>query len=158
LPNFLIGCLADYFGIEKRSTWDKLDALAEKKILNAEAVRNLKEALSAITYLRIRCHLHYGWECDRVCPSMQVKNLDKKYLEKMFILPDNDFEKMVEIYRVLFPLHRIFNEACKTQDFTLLAEETFFDSSLLAQAKAYEKLYQYKLAAECCHQASAFGI
>ena len=153
LPSFLIAGLADYFGIEQHNTWDKLDALAEKKILSEEGVKNLKAALSAVMQLRIRCHLHYGRECDEAFhPAMQKTHISKERLERAFILSEDDIRKIIGIFRVILPLHRLFKEVCRTGSFKTLSEETFYDDSLLAQAEAYKKLIQYQKAKECINK------
>ena len=158
LPSFLIAGLADYFGIEQQNTWDKLDALAERKILSEEAVKNLKAALSEVMQLRIRCHLHYGLECDEAFhPAMQKAHISKERLERAFILSEDDIEKIIGIFRVILPLHRLFKEVCRTGSFNVLSQETFYDDSLLAQAEAYKKLIQYPQSKQCYQQALALN-
>ncbi|MCE5319465.1 MAG: tetratricopeptide repeat protein, partial [Parachlamydia sp.] len=155
LPSFLIACLADYFGIEEQNTWQRLKALVRKKILSEEGAKNIQEALSTIMHLRIRCHLHYERECDDVYhSSMQLKGGP---LQNVFVLTDADVSKIIGIYQVILPLHRVFKRVCETNDFSQLVKETFYDSSLQIQAEAYKKLYQYKKAIESYQQAVALS-
>lgn len=106
-------------------------------------------------HLRIRCHLYYSRECDEVYhPAMQLKGHER---QNVFVLTDTDIVKIVEIYRVIFPLHRIFNQVCQTTNFAELAKETFYDTSLIAQGEAYEKLCQYSAAKKCYQQVVALN-
>ena len=108
--------------------------------------------------LRIRCHLHYGRECDEAFhPAMQRTHISKERLKRAFILSEDDIAKIIGIFRVILPLHRLFKEVCRTGNFKPLSEETFYDDSLLAQAKAYEKLIQYPQAKKCYQQALALN-
>ncbi|MCE5315870.1 MAG: tetratricopeptide repeat protein [Parachlamydia sp.] len=155
LPSFLIGALADYFGISEQNTWKKIDALVELKILSQEGAQHLQRALAAIMSLRIRCHLHYGEEREDVFhPAMQFKGMLPK---QRFILSDDDINQIIEIYRVIFPLHRIFTQACQAGNFAALAKEIFFDNSLHAQAEAYAKLQQYDAAKKCYEKSVALN-
>ncbi|MCE5317119.1 MAG: tetratricopeptide repeat protein [Parachlamydia sp.] len=156
LPSFLIAGLADYFGIEEQNNWDKLDALGKKNILCSTAVNNLKLALAKILRLRIRCHLHYGRECDEAYhPAMQRKQIPQERLKGAFIISDEMVNEIVEIYRILLPLHRLFTTASKKGDFKSLAKQDFYDNSLITQAEAYTKVSNYQMAKRLCKQAVA---
>jgi tetratricopeptide (TPR) repeat protein len=158
LPTFLIAGLADYFGIERQSTWDKLDALVAENILSDEGAGNLSAALSDIMSLRIRSHLHYGQECDEAFhPSMDERSLSSRRLNRAFILQEADIEKIKGIYRVLLPLHRRFKEICATGDFAQLKQESFYDDSMEVQAEACKKLGQYSQCKECFQKALALN-
>ena len=158
LPSFLIAGLADYFEIGEQNSWDRLEALLKRNILSKEGVQNLREALTKIMYLRICCHLHYGRECDEAYhPAMQKKGFSKESIQGAFILSDKAMEEIISIYRVIFPLHRLFKEVSKTGNFKPLSEATFYDDSLLAQAQAYTRLSQYQAARQCYQQACALN-
>jgi tetratricopeptide (TPR) repeat protein len=158
LHSFLIAGLAEYFGIEEQNTWDKLDALAKKKILSPPGAQNLREALAKIMRLRIQCHLHYGRECDEAYhPAMQKKDLPRERIRQAFILSDAMIEEMIKIFRVMLPLHRLFKEVSRTHDFTPLAQNPIYDDSLLVQGEAYEKLNQFQQAKRCYQQAMALN-
>ncbi|MCE5317116.1 MAG: tetratricopeptide repeat protein [Parachlamydia sp.] len=145
LPSFLISALADFFGIEKSSAWDKLDALEERHILCPKGVKNLKDALSAIMRFRICAHLHYKRECDEIYhPSMQIKNPNDQYIKEAFTLSDDDIAKLEQIYRVIFPLHRIFKEFSQTGDLSALHKETFYEDSVKARDAANRHLLRFK--------------
>lgn len=105
--------------------------------------------------LRIRCHLHYGKECDDAChPSMRLKGLTNPP-QNIFVLTDADINQIIEIYLVIFPLSRVFKQFCQTRNFAELSKESFYDNGLLVQGEAYEKLHQYSQAKNCYHQALA---
>lgn len=156
LPNFLIGAVADYFGIKSLNTWAKLKELGEQKILSNEARDNLKKMFTDVMDLRVKCHLFYGRECDDAYhPSMEFKVSSEERLKRVFILTDLDMEKIVHIYQVLLPLFHAFEQAYKDKDFSILSEKSFFDSSLLAQAEAYGKMHSYQTAIDCYKKALA---
>ncbi|MCE5316918.1 MAG: tetratricopeptide repeat protein [Parachlamydia sp.] len=155
LPSFLIAGLADYFGIEEQNTWKRLNALVKANILSEEGAKQLQDAMTAIMRLRIRCHLHYGEECEKVYhPSMQLKG---NMPQNVFLLSDEDIHQIIEIYRVIFPLHRLFKQVCQTRDFASLSKESFYDTSPLTQGEAYEKLHQYTEAKKSYQQAVALS-
>ncbi|MCE5317112.1 MAG: tetratricopeptide repeat protein, partial [Parachlamydia sp.] len=157
LPNFLIAGLADYFGIEEQNTWKRLEMLAEAKILSEEGAQNIKVAMNAIMHLRIRSHIHYCKECDEAYhPSMEQKGMGSK-LQSLFVLTDPDIQQIMEIYRVILPLHRKVKEACKTRHFDALVQESFYDKSLMTQGQAYAKLHRYAEATSCYQQAVAMN-
>ena len=157
LPSFLIAGLADYFGIGEQNTWKKLEALFKKKILSAKGLEHLQKAMAATMNLRIRCHLYYGKECEDVYHSQMQLKIPGKQKQNLFVLTDTDLDQIVEIYRVIFPLHRIFKQLCQTRNFAELSKETFYDDSFLAQGEAYAKLHQHDKAKDCYQHALALN-
>ena len=155
--SFFIACLAEYYSINDLNTWDKIDVLVSKKIISDAGGANLKNALDLILHLRIRCQLHYGKECDLVAhPAIsRNKNEIPFFLKEVFLLEDEDVEKILLIFRTILPLHLAFKGCCQSQDFSPLSGQTFYDDSLITQGKAFEKLFKYEQAKELYEKAIA---
>ncbi|MCE5317848.1 MAG: tetratricopeptide repeat protein [Parachlamydia sp.] len=154
LPSFMIAVLGDYFGVDTSNTWDKLDALQERKILCAEGVAHLKEAMARALRLRIRCHLHYQREGDAAYhPAMLSKNKTEASLEGVYKLSESEIEDIIWIHRVIFPLERAFKQAFQTKSFAMLFRETFYEDTPKQQAQSLQKLGFYHKAEECYKKA-----
>lgn len=151
LPNFLIAALADYYNIDSNNTLERVDALIEKTVLCMDGGSKLKDAFNAILQLRIRCHLYYGFECDDAFHPF-MRNKMSVQDSPPFFLSDQNVEEIVEIYRVILPLHQYFKEACQKKDFTTLSTLQFYDDSLSAKANGYRRLQQYAKAEKCYQQ------
>lgn len=154
LPNFLIAGLAEFFGIDKRNSWEKLDVLAKKNVLHPEAVKNLKTALNAVMTLRIRAHLHYQRECDEAChPLLNPKEMQAG--NDPFVLSADDMGALIDIYRVISPFHKGIQQFCRTQNLKELANQTFYDDPLFAKASVNEKLFQFEEARKLYQEGAA---
>ncbi|MCE5317408.1 MAG: DUF294 nucleotidyltransferase-like domain-containing protein, partial [Parachlamydia sp.] len=147
LPNFLIGVLADYFYLDEQNSWERLDHLLKKGILKKEAVKHLKAVLNDIMHLRIRSHLTYQRECDKAYhpASFRENNaLSGTLMADIFLLSADHLATIVNAYRVLLPLHRVFTELCTTEKFDKLSKANFYDNHLETQSDAFTKQGRYE--------------
>ena len=154
LPSFLIGVLADYYGLQDLNTWDKLAALVKMRVLSSEGAENIKKALDAIMRLRMRCHLFYKQECDDAYHPATIKDMNSKSL---FVFNDDDTKEIVRIFVILLPMHRVFKEASVKGHFRDLAKAKFYDDSPCNQGIAFQRLQKFDEAKKCCHQALALN-
>ncbi len=154
---FLIDGLVDYFGLEcSPNPFDKIQALADKKLIRPEAANHLRNALNAALGLRMRCHLHYEQECDDAFhPSIERKEKTDK--EKRFIFSEKEIQELISIYQVIFPLNRVLKKMVETGDFTRLIEQTFFDPGKEVQGLIFERFLNYDEAKKCFHAALALN-
>ncbi len=107
LPSFLVSCLAYYFDIDAQNTWDKIAALVHKRFLSEEGGANLIKILNFVLNLRIRCHLHYGEECELAYHPKLVRDRNK-FSKTAFILSDNDVAQIENIFLTLRELQNVF--------------------------------------------------
>ena len=157
--------MAYYFDIDAQNTWDKIDALITRKLLSKQGGANLKTILNYALGLRIRCHLHYGRECELAYhPKLVRDHPDQKLNENAFVLSDADAEQVAKIYSVMKPLQKIFALIAHTGDFSILAHETFRDKSELEEKMAKEAdgdarhVWQKKLAVNPDDMDAIYGM
>jgi hypothetical protein len=61
MPDRFIYNLGLIYGVQEESSWDTIDKLYERGIINAPGAANLKKALSFATNLRLKTYSHYGF-------------------------------------------------------------------------------------------------
>ena len=131
---FLVQGLSEYLGINATNTWDKLQELKRRGFLDGAAVNNLSMALGYGMNFRLKSHEHNGCECDKVFhPATPHTDVNNPY-----ILSKPEIKQVIEIFRVLFPLHRAFQSFCENQDLEKLKNQIFYDESLFKEWEMME--------------------
>ncbi|KAI8496175.1 hypothetical protein Bbelb_260160 [Branchiostoma belcheri] len=178
MPSILLSSLGLFFGIKEKSSWEIIQALQSKGVINVEAEHNLKFAVSIATQLRLRTYLSNmgqkdnistlpkaslemseGWkgeEEEEVRPSAAIFGMESPAILFRFfetVLP------LEESVGSLFSGKFTGKKSSEVTPSTLhprlessLRTEEFYDSSLKNRALVHMRLLQYQDAKACLEQ------
>lgn len=96
LPQSIVSNLALYYGIGRGNVFQRINQLQEIGVIGPTAALQLKRAFRLIFELRMKTHLFYNNECERIHQAQEVKN---------YYTTSEIRDKITEIYRTLIPLH-----------------------------------------------------
>jgi len=112
--------------------------LYDREILKDKGRKNLEDALSKILLLRITVQLFYRDEIEHVHhPLLQVDLLEREEIASVYILTEDDVQKIIEIFQTLIPLNKAINQFYnKNGDFSLFSKNNFKANNLFDEARA----------------------
>ncbi|XP_065676451.1 tetratricopeptide repeat protein 28-like [Hydra vulgaris] len=157
LPDRMIHNLGLYYGIEENSSWDILDKLEVKGIINSQATLNLKFTISFATYIRLKTYSHHKAQRDDmsvfVRPAKTESEL-KKRSKQIFYLAKEDLEEYGELFQYFYtalPFHEMIKDFCnqyQTLDETcrqsFFKDNNFYKDDSATKGFIYFRLAQYK--------------
>lgn len=143
-----IAGLSDYCSIEKSNVLEKLDALAEKKIISPEARDNLKRAVVSGMLLRCSVHLKAGAGYDDIYHPRMSRTLSYSELVRSPVIGEEEIEQIIVCLRTFFALQEALQQLCRMQNFAAFAASKLHDISPLARSRALTKLGMFEEAAE----------
>lgn len=157
LPNSTLNALAIFYGLQAKNSWARLQELYERGVINKEAQENFGNLLKEIVYFRVKTHLHYRSENEKVFYKPQSDyELYQWKAGNYFVLDDDDLKRIQCAFQVILPIHRKAIEFCNSlgaiQPFK---EGTLKDDDLLSQASACIYVHQFDKAKELYMQALA---
>ena len=154
LPSQIVNKLCLYYGIEKKNTWERLEALKNGSFINATSCERLSELIEKIARLRLRVHAHYKTEEERIWHSGVEQPEEETAPAGLFELTLQDIEILKEIYEVFIPLHKTLETFCRAKGNTDILKEHFLPNvTLIEQAEIHESQFEYKEAREGYEQA-----
>ena len=111
LPDRLLYGLATYYGILPTSSWDAVDQLAARSVIDSgAAVRHLHYAASFATTLRLRTYLHHRGQSEKITMPLGLsEEADAKAVQAMFSLPTTVLRPkggLFKYYYAMLPLHK----------------------------------------------------
>ena len=143
--------LCVYYNIVAEDTWERLRKLKATNKIDEAGYKHLCEAMNAIVGLTLKKHRYSFGKPD------EIKSLQEKEMQPIFIEFDNtDKKKLVEILRVLLPLHNVLTTFCRTQneeDRMSLLGKVLFDDGVTPEGEARERLFDYAKAQKYYEQA-----
>ncbi|XP_066263687.1 kinesin light chain 1-like [Branchiostoma lanceolatum] len=176
MPSILLSSLGLFFGIREKSSWEIVQALHTKGVINAEAEHNLKVAVSIATQLRLRTYLSNTGQKDNISTLSKAswESLEERKRDENEAYPASDIFGM-ELHAILFrffqtvlPLEEcvgsVFSSKLTGEKSSALEvtpntlhshiqmsfkTEEFYDSSLKNQALVHMRLLQYQDAKVC---------
>ena len=148
----LISDLALFYGIKETNTLDIIDSLQLKQVFTEESSILLKEAISSIYMLRVRLHLEYKEQKEKVYVITQEKACNEPpeaYIQpqndlKLLYLSSNEIEKLAEIYwlvirPIFFKVSKSFNNELKNEFIKISLPETSLEESLWCEDESEAK-------------------
>ncbi|XP_078621923.1 uncharacterized protein LOC144888060 [Branchiostoma floridae x Branchiostoma japonicum] len=176
MPSILLSSLGLFFGIKEKSSWEIVQALRSKGVINAEAEHNLKMAVSIATQLRLQTYLSNMGQKDNISTLSKAswETSDGQKSDKNEAKPAPDIFGMespailFRFFQTVLPLEecmeRLFprkfiedkSSTLEVKPNTLhprtpiaLKREEFYDSSLKNRALVHMRLLQYQDAKAC---------
>ncbi len=148
LPDRMIYNLGLYYMTDSNSAWKTMDDLAEAQILYADAVNNIKYALSYATVLRLRLYSHYESQQDDlgIFSEEQLQN----FSDKIFSLSEKELEASGALFKYFYTAIQLHKEIEKFCDINLEARSTylqskvFYDDSDKTKGIIFNKLLKYE--------------
>lgn len=127
---FLLQGFGEYVGIEAVNTIVKISQLKELGTISEEAAVNLELALSrGMNFRNLVQDAHGSGESEELfSPTYDRSQLDPD--EKPFILKKTQMLQVIEIYRVLIPMHTAFENFIKNLNLEELKRQTFYQKTL----------------------------
>lgn len=139
LPQTVISGLALYFGLKSSNTIQKIGELEHKKLISAAGAKQLKQAFRSILKLRVQTHLFYGTEREVLYYAHSVDGIGA---EKLLIISPEIKTELIEIYRVLIPLHQTA-QAFLRGDERVFSRSSFYDERIGAYEDSARVKFQY---------------
>ncbi|XP_035660853.1 uncharacterized protein LOC118405458 [Branchiostoma floridae] len=173
MPSILLSSLGLFFGIKEKSSWEIVQALRRKGVINAEAEHNLKMAVSIATQLRLQTYLSNKGQKDNISTLSKAswETSDGQKSDKNKAKPAPDIFGMespailFRFFQTVLPLEecmeRLFSrtsieEMSSTLEVTpntliqkALKREDFYDSTFKNRALVHMRLLQYQDAKAC---------
>jgi tetratricopeptide (TPR) repeat protein len=157
LPDRMIYNLGLHYGIEGDSSWDTVDKLETKAIINPQAAMNLKNAITFATTLRLKTYLYYEAQKEDMSifagPAATESEL-KEQTKQIFHLDEADLgEKggLFQYFYTVLPLHEILKGFCDHyQNLDIKSRQLFFNDNELykddyaSKGSIYFGLAQFK--------------
>ncbi|MBA8667810.1 tetratricopeptide repeat protein [Holosporaceae bacterium 'Namur'] len=154
LPNNLIAYLALYYGIEAKSSWDRLDQLLELGIINVKAHANLNKLINFATKMRVKTHLFYGQEEEDIYHKFLIKqSLEKLETNNVYIINDEELEQLEECYKILIPIDRALKKFVQSNGKYHFKNDDLYEDSFFVQARLAERKLDYKIAVDLYEKA-----
>ncbi|CAH1249147.1 KLC1 [Branchiostoma lanceolatum] len=176
MPSILLSSLGLFFGIRAKSSWEIIQVLHSKEVINVEAEHNLKVAVSIATQLRLQTYLSNAGQKDNISTLSKAswESLEERKRDKNEAHPASDTFGM-ESHAILFrffqtvlPLEEfvggVFSSKLTGEKSSVLGvtlntlnpqiqmsfeTEEFYDSSLKNRALVDMRLLQYQDAKVC---------
>ncbi|XP_078700926.1 uncharacterized protein LOC144927403 [Branchiostoma floridae x Branchiostoma belcheri] len=178
MPSILLSSLGLFFGITEKSSWEIVQALQRKGVINVEAEHNLKFAVSIATQLRLRTYLSNLGQKDNIStlPKASLETLEGwKGEEEEEMRPSAAIFGMespailFRFFQTVLPLEESVGslfagkftgeKSSEVTPSTLhpwlelsLKTKEFYDSSLKNRALVHMRLLQYQDAKACLEQ------
>ncbi|XP_065674305.1 uncharacterized protein LOC136091201 [Hydra vulgaris] len=118
LPDRLIYNFGLYYGIEGDSVWDTVDKLTNQDIISMEAARNMKNAATFATTLRLKTYLHYKAQTEDMSifsRSIESEAELEEQTKQTFHLSEEDLGEqggMFQYFYTALPLHEKLKDFC----------------------------------------------
>ncbi|WP_341789379.1 tetratricopeptide repeat protein [Rickettsia endosymbiont of Polydrusus tereticollis] len=157
LPDRLVYNLGLYYGIEEDSSWDTVDKLEEKGIINSQAALNLKNAITFATTLRLKTYSHYKAQKEDM--SIFVRPVEteselKEQAKQIFHLAEMDLREqggLFQYYYTALPLHKRLKDFCsqnegldETSKQIFFQKDKFYKDDVANKGLIHYRLLQYK--------------
>lgn len=158
MPDRFIYNLGLIYGVQEDSSWDTIDKLYDKGIINSEGAYNLKKALSFATNLRLKTYSHYGCQKDSMdyaktyeVQSDRQSQAVEKELTTVFKLTHDDLQEdgaLFQYYYTALALRNSLEEFCKLNDLSqkegFFSNNPFYQTDVGTKAQINSRLLRYK--------------
>ncbi|WP_194847059.1 DUF2225 domain-containing protein [Candidatus Neptunochlamydia vexilliferae] len=121
-----IGSLSLYHKLPREGSLQSLQALKDREIINNNAFSTLSKGLKIALTLRVRAHLFYQKEKEILYRSKAYKDIESKGL---FTISHEESLEILELYRILFPMHTALEAFLKSPKESLQAFN-FYDKTI----------------------------
>ncbi|XP_019631153.1 PREDICTED: uncharacterized protein LOC109475051 [Branchiostoma belcheri] len=157
LPSTLLEGLARFYGIMSCSSWERIEELQKKGVLNAKAAQNLKVAVAISMELRLKCYLKHGSQRGLMNTTVPLQIKEEERTEVLFHVEDPGL--LVAFYSVLLSLREAIEEAlCDpfeefANTLSKMLSGNLVDNGPKTKGLVYSKLLQYRTSLEYFRQA-----
>ncbi|MCE5317556.1 MAG: tetratricopeptide repeat protein [Parachlamydia sp.] len=149
----VMSCLAIFLKLREKSTFKRIDELVGLKIFSSAGADNLKKVISLVLSLRVKAHLFYQDEEEKIFHKVEGNTTDPQllYFDDKLV---NDVET---IYKTLIPFHEKGEEFFRTKNPKVFFTSNFFREAGLNQAKSFVKGIKFVQARGAFQQAVALN-
>lgn len=138
-PNSLLNALALYYNLKAKNSWERLDELVKKNLFHPDAARKFAWLLNQIALFRVKTHLHYGYENEKVFYEPQTAYEEYQWREgKYYILSKEDLVDITNMFQVILHIYRAAEQFCQTYGQINLFQQAIWNKgeSLADEAEA----------------------
>ncbi|BBI17799.1 tetratricopeptide repeat protein [Neochlamydia sp. S13] len=153
-PHLALDRLALLKEISAMDTFTRIDRLKEKKVLNKDSAKKLKEWMSVALLMRLRTYCKYKAQNEMMNPLIQPFGLeDPTLIQKQLALDNAALAQIKKIYRVFIPFGQAIIHMFSSGEEDSLKLSTLDDSPEMEGAIAL-RLFQHQEAEKRYKQAS----
>lgn len=142
LPNSILHGLSLFYGLKAKNSWDRLEELFHLGLLSQEGVQCFTWIMNVISQFRVKAHLHYCAENEKIFYEPESKQEERSWLSNnYYILTKKEKKLITKIFQVLLPIHEVAKDFIASQGKT----NAFWKNSLLSefpQVKDLDEGYQ----------------
>ncbi len=138
LPNSILNGLAVFYNLKSKNSWDRIRELLQRGLLSPKGAENFAWAISEIARFRVKTHIHYGSENEKIFYKPQSDYQNYQWNSgNYYVLTEQDLEKISNIFRVLVPIYKAAIKFCETYgQVNLFQESQLIEEGFFAQAEA----------------------
>ncbi|WP_341789384.1 tetratricopeptide repeat protein [Rickettsia endosymbiont of Polydrusus tereticollis] len=157
LPDRMVYNLGLYYGIEGDSSWDTVEKLEAKGIINSQAALNLKNAITFATTLRLNTYSHHEAQKEDMSIFVRPAETESERTEQakqIFHLAEADLREQGGLFQYFYtalPLHERLKDFCdqyqildKTSKQIFFKDTKFYKDDYASKGFIHYRLAQYK--------------
>lgn len=115
LPNSVLNALALFYGLRSKNSWERIAEMEIKGLLSVEGARQFVWVFNEITKFRVKTHLHYRSENEKVFYEPQSRYERYQWqVGNYYVLKDSDQKNIALIFQVLFAIYDAAKEFYET--------------------------------------------
>ena len=150
-PVEVIHKICQFYGIEAKNSWERLEVLQRNKVFSKEGFQHLSRALEAINLLRLRVQSCRGENCEEV-HFLRVHSGSVER-EDFYELNPEEQESLMQVYQVLLPFYEALKIFCDKGGKGAALKGSFYTEKFKENGASYERLCNYDRAEECYRMA-----
>ena len=107
--------MAVFYDLKSKNAWKRIEELYNKGLLSREGADNFAWAINEIAQFRVRTHMHYGSENEKVYYQPQSEYETFQWSSgNYYVLEKADLKKISTIFQFILPVYQAAKRFCET--------------------------------------------
>ncbi len=145
LPHLALDRFAILSSIFRSSSWEKIEALEEKKIICSEGAKNLRRLLSETMRFRLSAYAKAQRQKEELNPLLDpFITDDAAHVSRYFDLNPTSLTRLKELYQILLPLYDSLKQVIISRNIKELSSQKLFADDYKSLGQISIRLRRYE--------------